>query len=64
MCKFVRKTMIFTPAMHEQIKAYGAKRGCCNFTEAIRDIVRTVLAPVHSRQKNDTGDRDASWIWA
>lgn len=39
----IRKTIDFTPALHANVLAFGKSRGCCNFSEAVRDMVRIVL---------------------
>lgn len=41
--KAIRKTVDFHPRLYKKIRAYARKRGCQNFGEAIRDLIRLVL---------------------
>ena len=57
MAKVIRKTVVLTPVIYERIKAHGEKSGCFGFSEAVRDIVRTVFRLKPTKWEKTTKQR-------
>ena len=60
MAKVIRKTVVLTPVIYELIKAHGEKSGCFSFSEAVRDVARTVFHLKPTKWERTTKQRKAS----
>jgi len=52
----IRRTIAFSSSMHKQIISHAEKYGCRTFSEAVRDLIRTVLSGKDAESGAAQGD--------